>query len=614
MIRQALPRRSISRDGGVAGCLAACAILAALWPTPALTGESPATNDIQPFQGAQPFQAVRGDRVSGWLPQSRSEVLARNGIVATSQPLAAQAGLDILRKGGNAFDAAVATAAVLNVVEPESAGVGGDVFVLAWSAKDRKLIALDGSGRAASGSTLQHLAARGFTKSMAEHGIESATVPAAVDAWDVLLKREGRMSFRQVLAPAERIAEEGFGITERIHDDWLSGVPLLRKDPDSARTYLVGGDAPLIYSVFRNPDLARTFRILQARGRDAFYHGAIARAIVAKSRSLGGTMTLQDLAASHANWETPITTRYRGYDLYEMGPPTQGLAVLEEMNILQVCGPKLGVSLAKLGPRSPEYWHVLIEAKKLAYADLFDFDGDPRFGPVPVDRLISKSYAATLCSRIDLRHASTPRPMGDRDGGTVYLAVADRWGNMVSFIYSIYDTFGSGVTVPGYGFVLNDRGALFNLHPHSPDVIAPGKRPFNTLIPAFIMKDGEPVMAFGLMGGSQQAQGQMQVLVSMIDLGANPQAASDAARFWHQQDTNVAYLESNLYDLLGKQLWALGHRVESANGENMGGFQAILLQRDAGMSRRSVAASDAPIDGVYRAASDDRKDGEAVGW
>ena len=549
--------------------------------------------------GPAGVNAVRGDRTSGWLSQTRSEVLARNGLVATSQPLAAQAGLQILRDGGNAFDAAVATAAVLNVVEPESAGVGGDVFVLAWVAKDQKLIALNASGRAASGATPEHLAERGARGKMPVYGIDAATVPGAVDGWDALLKRAGTMTFKQTLEPAATLAEQGFGVTERIHNDWVDAAEVLTSDPDSAKTYLVNGKPPEIYGLFRNPDLGHTFRLLQAQGRDVFYKGEIARAIVAKSHALGGTMTLQDLADTRATWETPITTRYHGYDIYEMPPNTQGFAVLEMMNILEVCAPKLGVNLAALGPRSPDYWHFLVEAKKLAYADLYAFNADPGFVKVPVERLISKSYAGGLCGHIDLKKASTPEPKGDPVGGTVYLTVADRWGNMVSFIYSVYESFGSGVTVPGYGFLLGDRGALFSLDLKSPNVIAPHKRPFHTLVPGFLMKDGQPVMSFGLMGGAQQAQGHAQVLVDMIDLGANPQAASDAARFAHQQSSNTLNLESNLYELVGTQLQAMGHKVRSANGEHMGGFQGIWLQ---------------PAGGVYRGASDHRKDGEAVGW
>jgi gamma-glutamyltranspeptidase / glutathione hydrolase len=561
------------------------------------------------------FAAVRGDRSSGWLPQTRSEVLARNGVVATSQPLAAQAGLQILKQGGNAFDAAVATAAVLNVVEPASAGVGGDVFVIAWVAKDKKLIALNASGRAPSGATPQHLAERGYKDQMPAHGIESVTVPGAVDGWDVLLKRAGTMTFKETLEPAVTLAEQGFGVTERIHGDWIYGATVLANDPDSVKVYLVNGQPPQTYDLFRNPDLARTFRVLQSQGRDAFYKGEIAKAIVAKSRALGGTMTPEDLASTRATWDTPITTNYHGYDVYEMPPSTQGFAVLEMLNILEVCAPKLGMNLAALGPRSAAYWHFFVEAKKLAYADLYGFDADPGFASVPVARLISKAYAAELCSRIDPHKSSTPERKGDPVGGTVYLTVADRWGNMVSFIYSVYDSFGAGVTVPGYGFVLNDRGALFSLDPKSPNIIAPHKRPFHTLLPGFLMKDGQPVMAFGLMGGSQQAQGHAQVLVDMIDLGANPQAASDAARFTHAQASNELDLESSLYDLMGPALKALGHHVKSANGDDMGGFQAIWFHASAAQGAAAGSASaDQPIAGVYRAASDHRKDGEAVGW
>jgi gamma-glutamyltranspeptidase/glutathione hydrolase len=568
------------------------------------------------------FGAVRGDRSSGWLAQSRSEVLARNGVVATSQPLAAQAGLQILKKGGNALDAAVAAAAVLNVVEPGSAGIGGDVFVIAWLAKEKRLVALNGSGRAPSGATPQHLAERGFKDHMPLYGIDSATVPGAVDGWDALLRRAGTMTFKEVLEPAAVLAEQGFAVSERIRNDWTDGTEVLATDRDSAKTYLVDGKPPQTYSLFRNPDLARAFRVLQTEGRDAFYKGEIAAAVVAKSRALGGTMTSADLANTQSTWETPITTNYHGYDIFEFRPNTQGFAVLEMLNILEVCGPKLGVNLAALGPSSPAYWHFLVETKKLAYADLYAFNADPGFVNVPVARLISKTYAAEQCARIDMNKASAIESTGDPVGGTVYVAAADRWGNMVSLIYSVYKTFGAGITVPGYGFVLNDRGALFSLDPHSPNLIAPGKRPFHTLLPGFIMKDGQPLTALGLMGGSQQAQGHVQVLVDMIDLGANLQAASDAARFSHAQASNTLRLESNLYNLLGARLQAMGHKVVSVNGEDMGGFQAVSFLpyrlnepngsgATAGGTQNSL---EQPIAGVYRAASDHRKDGEAVGW
>lgn len=544
------------------------------------------------------FAAVRGDRASGWLAQTRSEVLARHGLVTTSQPLAAEAGLRILQRGGNAFDAAVATAAVLNVVEPVSAGLGGDVFVIAWLAKEKKLIALNGSGRAPSGATRERMLSRSKDGRMPQHGIDSVTVPGAVDAWDVLLKRAGSLSFKEVLEPAATIAEQGFAVSERIQHDWTEGVPVLKTDPDSVKTYLIDGAPPATYRVFRNPDLAVAFRVLEAEGRKAFYEGEIAQAIVRKSQALGGTLTLDDLRETHATWEEPISTNYHGYDVYEFPPNTQGFATLEILNIVEVCAPKFGLDLAALGPGSADYWHLLVEAKKLAYADLYAYNADPGFAQVPVARLISKRYATEQCARIDMHRASTPAPTGDPVGGTVYLAAADSQGNLVSFIYSIYDTFGSGVTVPGYGFVLNDRGALFSLNPKSPNVIAPRKRPFHTLLPGFVMKDGQPLMAFGLMGGSQQAQGHAQVLISMIDLGANPQASSDAARFSHAQATNTLYLESNLFARVGEVLRARGHKVEAANGDDMGGYQAIELMPD----------------GVLRGASDHRKDGEAVGW
>jgi gamma-glutamyltranspeptidase / glutathione hydrolase len=562
---------------------------------------------------AADFTAVRGDRASGWLPQSRSEVLARNGMVTTSQPLAAQAGLQVLKDGGNAIDAAIAAAAVLNVVEPGSAGIGGDVFTIAWLAKEKKLVALNGSGRAPAGATPQHLAERGFTGRMPLHGIDSVTIPGAVDAWDALLKRAGTRTFKELLEPAAKLAEQGFAVSERIGHDWIDAAEVLAGDPDSAKTYLIDGKPPKAYALFRNAQLARALRLLQTEGRDAFYTGDIAAAILAKSRALGGTLTAADLANTRADWESPISTNYHSYDVFEFPPNTQGFAVLEMLNILEICAPKLAINLAQLGPLSPQYWHVLVEAKKLAYADLYAYNADPGFVQIPVSKLISKPYAAEQCQHINLQRASTPIPKGDPVGGTVYLATADRWGNMVSFIYSIYDTFGSGITVPGYGFVLNDRGALFSLDPHSPNLIAPSKRPFQTLLPGFVMKDGRPLTAFGLMGGSQQAQGHVQVLIDMIDFGANGQAASDAARFSHAQATNTLALESSLYNAVGARLRQLGHHVVAANGEDMGGFQAISwLPYSSGAE--SNGAADQPLDGVYRGASDNRKDGEAVGW
>jgi gamma-glutamyltranspeptidase/glutathione hydrolase len=547
----------------------------------------------------QTITAVRGDRAGNWVDQSRSEVVARNGMVATSQALAAQAGLEILRKGGNAADAAVAAAAELALVEPESTHLGADMFALYYSAKQRQVYGLNASGWAPAAWTRSYFTAKGYDDELPYTGVDSVTVPGAVDGWDKLLRRFGTMGFEQVLDPAIRDAEQGFGVTERIHTDWRSGVNLLRRDADSARTFLVDDAAPELYSVWRNPDLAHAFRVLQRKGRDAFYEGEIAKAIVAKVEQLGGAMTLADLREYEAEWVEPISTTYHGYDVLQTPPNSQGFAVLEMLNILEACAPELGLDLAELGPRSPQFWHLLIEAKKLAFTDLDRYNADPRFEDVPVERLISKDYARTLCSQIDPERASAPAVGVDFEGGTVYIAAADRWGNMVSFIYSIYDTFGSGVTVPGYGFLLHNRGALFSLDPDSANVVAPRKRPFHTIIPAFVMKDGEPVMTFGNMGGSVQVQAQATELVNLIDLGMNVQAAGDAARFRHDQGPNRVQLESKLFDLVGSQLTAMGHSVRRADGSVMGGYQAIHVD---------------PETRVYRGGSDLRKDGQVVGW
>jgi gamma-glutamyltranspeptidase/glutathione hydrolase len=544
------------------------------------------------------FDAWRGDRPYGFPGQSRSETVARNGMVATGQSLAAEAGLEILHAGGNAFDAAVATAAALNVVEPGSAGIGGDAFVIAWSAKDHKLIALDGSGRAPSGATPERFTAKGL-KHVPYAGIDSAVVPGAIDAWDVLLKAKGTMTFKQVLEPAARIADEGFGLTERISNEWNSEAKLLAQDPESARVYLPGGKAPALYEVFRNPGLAKAFRLIETGGRDAYYKGPIAQAVVKRSRELGGTFSLADFDRIHARWVEPISTNFNGYDIWQMPPSTQGFAVLEMMNILEVCPAKLGLDPATLNPKSADYWHIMVEAKKLAYDDLETYDGDPDYSNVPVKKLISKEYAAEQCGKINLRKAIIPKAAVDSVGGTVYLTTADRWGNVVSFIYSVYGGSGSGLTVPGYGFLLNNRAALFRLDPKSPNVIAPGKRPFYTIIPGFVTRDGKPLMSIGVMYGDQQAQGQAQVLANILKWGANPQAAGDAARFSHNQRMNRLALETELFDAVGADLKARGQNVVKANGLAMGGYQAIMVD---------------PHSGVLRGASDSRKDGQAVGY
>jgi gamma-glutamyltranspeptidase/glutathione hydrolase len=596
----------IALAAGLAAILAAGLLAAS---APAQTADAPPA-DPPPIESALP-----GDRASGWFRQTRSELLARRGVVATSQPLAAEAGLQILRQGGNAIDAAIAAAAVLNVVEPGSAGIGGDVFAIVWLAKERKLIALNASGRAPAAATLEAYRALGYDE-MPLHGVHSITAPAAVDGWDALLSRAGTMSFDELLEPASRIAREGFAMTERIRQDWVYGARVIAEvgDPETERVYMPGGEMPPTYSIFSNPELADALDLIREGGRDAFYKGPIAEAMIARVEELGGLLTHEDLDGPHHTWVEPISTSYRGYDVYEMPPSTQGFAALEMLNIIEVCAPALGLDIAALGPRSPDYWHFMVEAKKLAFADLHRFNGDPDFSEVPVDRLISKDYAATLCERIDMAAAAPASRFDDAIGGTVYIATADAEGNMVSFIYSIYDTFGSGVTVPGFGFVLADRGALFDLDPESPNVIAPGKRPFHTLLPGFLMKDGAPVMAFGLMGGSQQAQGHAQVIVDMLDFGANVQAASDAARFNHYQGPDVLTLETLLYDDVGAELAARGHDVRPADGEDMGGYQAIRYMPIEPGDLPAPVAPGGPLNGVYAAGSDHRKDGGAQGY
>ena len=548
--------------------------------------------------GHDSFDAYRGDRSTGWLGQTRSEVMARNGMVATSQPLAAEAGIEVLHAGGNAFDAAVATAAAINVVEPEATGMGGDMFVIAWLAKEHRLVALDASGRAPQAATAEHYR-KAFGANMPEDGIQSAVVPGAVDGWATLLGKYGRLGFREVLAPAIRLADQGFPVSQRIGTEWAMSTDLLAKDPDTAAIYLDHGKAWGWGSIFRNPDLAKAFRLLGEGGRDAFYKGPIARAIVAKSQKSGGLFTMADFDRIHASWVEPISTTFNGYTIHEMPPSTQGFAVLELMNLIEQCPARLGLTPDRINPKSADFWHLMVEAKKVAYTDLRKYNGDPDFTKVPVAMLISKEYAAQQCSRISMAHAAALDPSEEPLGGTAYITTADAEGNVVSFIYSVYNFFGSGVTAPGYGFVLNDRAAAFTLKPGSPNTIAPGKRPFYTIIPGFVTREGKPFASFGVMYGDQQAQGQAQVLVNMLLFGANAQAAGDAARFAHAQRTNRLQLESQLFDAIGADLKARGHDVHSANGFDMGGYQAIMID---------------PKTGAYRGASDPRKDGEAIGF
>ena len=576
--------------------------------------------------------AVRGVRTEGWPAQSRSEVMAQHGMVVTSQPLAAQAGLQILRRGGNAIDAAVATAAMLNVTEPMMVGMGGDLFALVYSAKEHKVFVLNASGMAPTGATVGRFNQLGYAwnpknwgpgSGMPAGGILPVTVPGALWGWQAVLQRFGKLTFKEVLEPAAEYAQNGFPISERIAHDWRlpNALPLqaccTSLDPDSIKTWYVNGAPPQPGQIFRNPDLARTLRLLQSKGADAFYKGEIARAIVAKSQALGGSMTLEDLAGYKGEWVEPARTQYHGYDILELPPPAQSWAADEILNILQACVPvwSTGGTMASLGPANPLYWHFLIEAKKLAYADLYQYNADPNFASVPLAKLLSGAYAASLCGKVDAQHASSPGPQGNfsMSGDTIVLSTADDEGNMVSWVNSNFSAFGSGVTVPGYGFILHNRGALFTLNPKSPNAIEPHKRPYNTLSAGFVMNKDQPLMTVTLMGGDMQAQGHAQLLVNIFDLGANLQAGADMARFRHSQVANTLSLETPLYDLVGAKLAAMGHTVKSVNGEEMGGVQILMFVADPS---QAPAGTDTikHVAGYYRSGSDFRKDGEAVGW
>jgi gamma-glutamyltranspeptidase / glutathione hydrolase len=575
----------------------------------------PTAETPQPGTG---INAVRGSRAQGWQGQGRSEVIARHGMVATSDPLAAEAGLEILRNGGNAIDAAVATGAVLDVTSQNDTGIGGDLFALVYVAKDKKLYALNAAGWSPKGWTPEFFTTTLKATRVPNSGVNAATVPGAVAGYDALMSRFGTMTFKQTFERAARLAEEGWGIAERRHNDLRSAVKGLLADADSRQIFLDGDQAVPLYSVIRNPNLARALRLIQAKGKDGFYKGEIAQAIVTKVTSGSGVMSLADLSEFQPEWVEPISTNYHGFDVFELPPPGQGFAALEMLNILDVCVPKLGFNLTTLGPSDPMYWHLMVEAKKLAYSDLLAKNADPKFATVPVAQLISKEHAATLCGRINPNVAGKPGTTGGTDGGTIYLTTADRWGNMVSLVHSVFSVYGSRATVGPYGFVLHNRGSAFSLDPKSPNIVAPRKRPFHSIIAGFVMKDGAPLMTFGNMGGSVQPETHAQHMVNMIDHGMNVQMTTDAARFTHNQNSNQLSLEAALFDLVGAALKAKGHEVRSVNGGAVGGYQGILFTRDprlpAPVFDAAWAKEDRPVNGVYRGGSDHRKDGQAVGW
>jgi gamma-glutamyltranspeptidase/glutathione hydrolase len=530
--------------------------------------------------------------------QTRSMVISRGGIVAAENPLAAQAGAEMLAGGGNAVDAAVTTNAVMGVVEPMMNGLGGDLFVIVYDAKTQKLYGLNASGWAPAGLSIDFLKSKGIA-AMPSEGIQSVTIPGVVDGWSKLLARFGTKGFSQVLSPAIYYAREGFPVPEWDAAYWnlATLIATVKSDPNAAKLYLPGGRPPQVGDIFRNPDLAHSLEAIAGGGRDAFYKGESAQRIVAHSTELGGTLKMEDFASYLSEWVNPISTDYRGWTIYEIPPNGQGIAALEMLNILEK------FPLGNYGANSADALHTMIEAKKLAYADLVRYIGDPKFSDIPVVQILSKPYAAQRASLIDMAKANCSVPAGEPKlraaGDTTYLTVVDSAGNMVSLIQSNYLGFGSGVVADGTGFVLQNRGGLFSLDPNSPNALAGHKRPLHTIIPGFMAK-GDERIAFGIMGGFNQAQAHAQFVSNVVDFGMDIQAAMEAARF-----TKLTFpgcdveMEDRVQQSIRDQLTKRGHEIKvlGSFATDVGGGQAV---------ERNVST------GVNFGASDPRKDGEAI--
>jgi gamma-glutamyltranspeptidase/glutathione hydrolase len=537
----------------------------------------------------------------------RSVVMATHGIVATSHPLAAQVGLDVLKRGGNAVDAAIAVNAALGLVEPMSCGIGGDLHAFVWDAKSGKLHALNASGRSPYRATRQFFAEQGL-KEIPTFGPLSWSVPGCVDGWEELRRRFGTMKLADLLEPTIRYAEEGTPVPEMIAGYWAKAEQdgRLAITAEARKTFLPGGRAPKAGEVFKNPNLARTYRALAEGGRDAFYKGAIAKEIVAFSDKHGGLFTARDFEEHTSTWVEPIGTSYRGHDVWQLPPPTQGIAVLQMLNLLE------GYDLKKMGPGSADWWHLFLEAKKLAYADRARYYTDPAFAKLPVAELVSKGYAQERRKLIDLAHTWTDAEPGDPKlghGDTVYLCVVDKDRNCVSLIQSNYHGFGSGLVPGELGFALQNRGTLFALDEGHPNRLEPHKRPFHTIIPGMVTKGGRPWFVFGVMGGDMQPQGQVQVLVNLIDFGMDVQQAGEAPRLEHKgsasptgraaaKDGGVVVPEEGIPAASLDELRRRGHRVAGPQ-LNGGGYQGILIDAKTG---------------VLFGGSEARKDGCAVGY
>jgi gamma-glutamyltranspeptidase / glutathione hydrolase len=535
----------------------------------------------------------------------RSVVMAPHGMVATSNTLAAQVGLDVLKKGGNAMDAAIATSAAIGLMEPMSCGIGGDLFAIVYDAKTNKLYGLNANGRAPLKASIKFFQDKGL-QAIPETGPLSWSIPGCVDGWAELRKKFGTMTFEQILESPIAYAENGFPVTEVIAGAWKGSEAKLKRFPDGPKVYMPGGRAPAAGDLFKNPALARSYRDIAKDGRDSFYKGRIAESLVAFSQKHGGLFSKEDFDKHTSTWVDPVKTTYRGRDIWELPPPGQGIAVLQMLNILE------SFDLKKLGPTSPDYWHLLAEAKKLAYADRARFYTDPEFGKVPVADLISRPYADERRKLIDMSKALTDLEAGDPKLGkadTIYLCVVDKDRNCVSLIQSNYMGFGSGLVPADLGFAIQNRGTLFALDEKHANRLEPGKRPFHTIIPAMMTKDGKPEFVFGVMGGDMQPQGHVQVLINMLDFGMNVQQAGEAPRIEHvgsatptgkaaAKNGGTIKAEEGLSPAIVAELKKRGHQVEWVK-KNGGGYQGILIDWKAG---------------VLQGGSEARKDGAAVGY
>jgi len=540
------------------------------------------------------------DRVTGEDFTSRSEVIAAHGMVASSHPLATQIGLEILKQGGSAVDAAIAVNAALGLMEPTGNGIGGDLFAIVWDAKSKKLYGLNASGPAPKKLSLEYFQENNLSE-YPEFGPLPVTVPGAVAGWSELHKKFGKLPIDRLFKPTITYAREGFPVTETIAYYFALNKQRFQDYPNFKEVWMANGDVPKTGEIFKNPALGNTLETLADKGLSEFYTGDIARITADFIQAQGGFLSYDDLADYRPEWVQPISTDYRGYEVWELPPNTQGLATLQILNILE------GFNLAELGLYSTEYIHLFIEAKKLAFADRAKFYADPRFAKLPIETLLSKDYATKRRQEINPTKAALVDASGlPQHGDTVYLTTADQDGNMVSLIQSNYSGMGSGMTPPDLGFMLQNRGTLFSLDPKHLNVVAGGKRSFHTIIPAFVTKDGDPYISFGVMGGATQPQAQAQVLINIIDFGMNLQEAGDAPRIVHSgssqpsgsqmKNGGTVSLESTFDEQIRKELVEMGHTLKYEKG-SFGGYQAIMKKN-----------------GVYYGASESRKDGQAAGY